>query len=165
MNFGLVGKILAIATTSLILVAVAAPIAAEEPIDNTEYPYCCDSDPELRRERYTTRYNPEKVETIDAEVVEINRYSFRGKMSRGVHLLVKTGDDTVDVSLAPSWYLEDRNFAFAPEDRVTITGSIIDVNGELAIIARQIRRGNEILTLRDEDGYPLWRGWRRNWEQ
>lgn len=165
MNVKLVRKILAITTTSLILVAVAAPIAAEEPLDRTEYSYCCNSKSESRKERYSTRYKPEKVETINAEVVKVNRYSFRGRMSQGIHLLVDTGNDTIEVHLAPSWYLEDRDFTFAPEDKIIITGSRISLDGEPEIIARQIKKGDRIFTLRDEDGYPLWRGWRRNWEE
>jgi hypothetical protein len=165
MNTKLLRKILAVTITSFALLAIATPLAAEEPIDKTEYPYCCNSDSELQRGRYSRRSNTEKVETIDAEVVEVNRYSSRGRMSQGVHLLVNTGDDTVEVHLAPSWYLEERNFAIAPEDKIAITGSRIDVDGESAIIARQIKKGNETLTLRDEEGYPLWRGAGRGWRR
>ena len=162
----LVGKILTVTVTSLVFLAIAAtPLAAEEPIDSTEYPYCCHSSSGWNRGRSNPRYNPNQVETINGEVVRVDSYSSNRGTSQGIHLLVSTGKETIDVHLAPSWYLEERDFAIAPEDKITITGSKIDLNGEQGIIARQIKKGNESLILRDRYGYPLWRrqggGWRQ----
>ena len=162
MNLKLAWKILAVTITSLILVAVSAsPLAAEEPIDNSEYIYCCqDNQSGWNRGRYGRRYNLGKIETFKGEVVSVDAYTSRRGLAQGVHLLVNTGKETIEVHLGPSWYLEKQNFAIAPEDEIVITGSRIDINGEqTAIAASQIKKGNETLTLRDEEGFPLWRGY------
>ncbi len=163
MNTKLVGKIVAAIITSLMILAIAAsPLAAEEPFDNDEYPYCCrDNQSGWSRGRYNRRYDFKKIETLDGEVISVDTYTSRRGVSQGVHLLVNTGKEKIEVHLAPSWYLEDRDFEIAPEEKIAITGSRINVDGEQAIIARQIKKGNETLILRDENGFPMWRGWRR----
>ncbi|MDJ0743165.1 MAG: hypothetical protein QNJ32_07365 [Xenococcaceae cyanobacterium MO_167.B27] len=162
MNTKLAWKIVATTITSFILVIIAAtPLAAEQPLDSSEYNYCCRSHPGWGRGRYSTRYDLNKLETLNGEVVSIDTYTSRRGVSQGVHLLVNTGKETLEVHLAPSWYLEDQDFAIAPEDKIVITGSRINIDGEEAVIARQIKKGNETLILRDETGFPLWRSWRR----
>ncbi len=157
MNTKLVWKILAAIMTSFMLIAIAAsPLAAEEPYNNSEYPYCC------RDNRFGSRkYDVNKIETLNGKVVSVDAYTSRRVISQGVHLLVDTGKETVEVLLAPSWYLENRDLVIAPEDKIVITGSRIDLDGEPAIVAREIRKGNTTLVLRDENGFPLWRGWRQ----
>lgn len=163
MKIKLARKIFATTTVCFILLSIAAsPLAAEEPLDNSEYIYCCqDNQLGWRRHRYGRRYDLKQVETLDGEVVSVDAYTSRRGISQGVHLLVNTGKETVEVHLGPSWYLEERDFAITPEEKITITGSRIDINGEQAIIASQIKKGNETLVLRDENGFPLWRGDRR----
>lgn len=165
MNIKLTWKILAAAIASFMLVTITvSPVAAEEPLDNSEYPYCCQENQYGRgRDRYNRRYDLNQVETLDGEVVSIDTYTSPRGISQGVHLLVDTGKETIDVHLAPSWYLQDQDFDIAPEDKIVITGSRINLNGEPAIIARQIERGNETLILRDNNGFPMWR--RHHWRQ
>ena len=165
MNTKLVWKILATIITSLILVVMAAsPLAAEEPFDNAEYLYCCqDNQSDWGRGRYSRRYDLSNIETLEGEVVSVDSYTSRRGVSQGVHLLVNTGKETVEIHLGPSWYLEERDFEFVPEDKIAITGSRININGEPAIIASQIKKGNATLILRDENGFPLWRG--RGWRE
>lgn len=169
MNTKLAWKILAATITSFILIAIAAsPLAAEEPFDNSEYPYCCHDNQFgwgsgrcWGSGRYSRRYDVNKIETLNGKIVSVNGYTSRREISQGVHLLVDTGKETVEVFLAPSWYLEDRDFVIAPEDKIVITGSRINLDGEAAIVAREIKKGNATLVLRDENGFPLWRGWRQ----
>ncbi len=166
MKIKLAGQVLVATITSVILVVmVASPLAAEEPIDNSEYIYCCqDNQPGWRRTRYLrNNYALGKSEILNGQVVSVDRYTFRRGSSEGIHLLVSTGTETVEVHLAPSWYLEEQNFDIAPEDEIAITGSRINLDGEEAIVARKIKKGNETLFLRDENGFPLWRrhGWKR----
>jgi len=82
-------------------------------------------------------------------------------MSYGVHLVVKTDKETVSVQLGPSWYIENQDIKISPGDKVEITGSRVSFEGKSAIIAAEVKKGDEILKLRDENGYPVWSGWRR----
>lgn len=167
MNIKLGRKILAATLISLMMTAIAAtPLAAEEPLDNSEYLYCCQNNQSnWSRGRYSRRYNfyNNQIETLNGKVLSVDTFTSRRGITQGVHLLVDTGKETVGVHLAPSWYLENRDFELASEDKITIEGSRINLDGETAIIARQIKKGNEILTLRDENGFPLWN--EREWRQ
>ena len=171
MNTKLVQKIVAVTITSLILAAIglspslqsaSITLAAEETLDNSEYPYCCQGNPSgWGRGRYNGKYyDLNKVETLNGEVISVDRFKSRRGVSQGVHLLFNTGKETLKVHIGPSWYLEDRDFAIAPEDQIEIVGSRINIDGKPAIIASQIKKGSETLMLRDENGLPLWRGWR-----
>jgi len=48
-----------------------------------------------------------------------------------------------------------------PGDKGEITGSRITFQAQPAIIAAELKKGTEILKLRDENGFPVWSGWRR----
>jgi hypothetical protein len=48
-----------------------------------------------------------------------------------------------------------------PKDKVEVTGSRITFDGKPAIIAAEVKKGDEALKLRDDNGFPVWSGWRR----
>lgn len=110
---------------------------------------------------YARLYDPKTVETIRGEVVRVNRMTPLRGMRYGIHLDVKTDKATISVHLGPAWYIENQNVKIAPKDEVEIKGSRITFDGKPAIIAAQVKKGDEVLTLRDADGYPVWSGWRR----
>ncbi len=79
----------------------------------------------------------------------------------GTHLDLKTGSGTFDVHLGPSGFLAAKNFKFAKGDQVEVTGSKVTFEGHDAIIAREVKMGGKVLTLRDAQGIPEWSGGRR----
>jgi hypothetical protein len=107
---------------------------------------------------YNRMYNPQTIETIEGEVISIDRITPMGGMSNGVHLLVRSGKETISVHLGPQWYLENQDIEIKPKDKVKITGSRITFSGKPAIVASQVTKGDTILTLRDKNGFPLWSG-------
>ncbi len=107
-------------------------------------------------------FNQETDETISGEVVSVDKIIHRkGMSSYGVHLIVKTDEETVPVHLGPGWYIENQDITIEPNDKVEIKGSRITFNGKPAIIAHEVKKEEEILVLRDENGYPAWSGWRQ----
>ena len=112
------------------------------------------------KQMYSRQYNLNTVETISGEVTEVvyNR-SKKNPNMMGVHLVVKTGTETIPVHLGPVWYIEQQE-SFKEGDNVTITGSRITFNNAPAIVAASIERGEMTLRLRDQQGFPAWRGWR-----
>jgi hypothetical protein len=84
-----------------------------------------------------------------------------GMAMGGTHLTFKTATETFDVHLGPSAWLADQKFDIATGDTLTIVGSTVTVNGEKALIAREITKGDRKITLRDADGFPAWAGWGR----
>jgi len=58
------------------------------------------------------------------------------------------------------WYLENQDIKIKSKDKIEIKGSRITYNGEPVIIAAEIKKGEDILKLRDDDGLPFWNGMR-----
>ena len=111
--------------------------------------------------KYGRMYDPRTVETITGEVLSIDQFTPAKDMYYGIHLMVKTGQETVSVHLGPGWYIENQDIKIKPEDKVEVNGSRITFAGKPAIIAAKVRKGEQILTLRDKNGFPAWCGWRR----
>jgi hypothetical protein len=111
--------------------------------------------------QYGKMYDPKTVETIKGEVERVEVITpFKG-MSQGVHLLVRTEKETISVHLGPTWYLENQDVKIAPKDKIEISGARVILNGKPALIAGEIKKGEEVLRLRDGNGFPVWSGWRR----
>jgi hypothetical protein len=111
--------------------------------------------------QYGKMYNPKTVETISGEVVSVDKITPMKGMSYGVHLIVKTDKETISVHLGPGWYIESQDIKIMPNDKVEVKGSRITFEGKPAIIAAEVRKGQEVLKLRDENGFPVWSGWRQ----
>ncbi len=111
--------------------------------------------------QYNRFYDPKAVETISGEVTKVDRITPAKGMSGGVHMLVKTDKETISVHLGPSWYLENQDVKIEPKDKVEVKGSRITFGGKPAIIAAEVKKGDEVLKLRDDNGFPVWAGWRR----
>jgi hypothetical protein len=111
--------------------------------------------------QYGRLYNPKTVESINGEVVSVDTITPLQGMSSGVHLIVKTDKESLSVHLGPAWYVQRQDIKIAPGDKVEITGSRITFQGKAAILAADVKKGDEMLKLRDENGYPVWSGWRR----
>jgi hypothetical protein len=110
---------------------------------------------------YNKMYDPKTVETINGEVISVDRITPNKGMAGGVHMNVKTDKETVSVHLGPSWYMENQDVKLELKDKVEVKGSRITFGGKPAIIATEVKKGDEVLKLRDEAGYPVWAGWRR----
>jgi hypothetical protein len=101
-------------------------------------------------------YNPKTVETIQGNVVSVEKTPSKGR-TYGIHLILQTDKETIPVHLGPGWYVEKQTPRIEPNETITVTGSRISVDGKPAIIAARVTKGNEILNLRDENGIPIWR--------
>jgi hypothetical protein len=111
--------------------------------------------------QYNKMYDINTVETITCEVLNVNKITPMKGMSYGIHLLVKTGKETISVHLGPSWFMDKQKVKINPKDKVIITGSRITYQGNPAVIASEIKKGNETIIFRDKNGYPVWSGSRR----
>lgn len=111
---------------------------------------------------YARLYNQKTVETVSGEVTILETLTPMQGMGYGVHLLLNTDKGVVSVHLGPVWYIENQDIKLGPGDRIQVRGSRIAFQGKPAIIAAEVIKGDETLRLRDEFGFPLWAGWRRN---
>ena len=102
-------------------------------------------------------YDPKTVETLQGKVLSADKATRAQGRSHGVHLTLQTDKETVAVHLGPAWYIDKQTPKIEANDTITVTGSRATVDGKPAIIAAQVKKGNEILKLRDENGIPAWR--------
>ena len=111
--------------------------------------------------QYGRMYDPKAIETVNGEIVRVDRITPMRGMSGGIHVVVKTATETLDVHLGPRWYLENQDMQFASTDQVEVRGARVTIGGKPAIIAAEVKKGDGVLILRDDQGVPLWSGWRR----
>lgn len=105
---------------------------------------------------YNRLYDQKTVENLSGEIEKIDAFTPRKGMGQGIHLLLKTDAGSIPVHLGPSWYIEKQNVKFAPGDKVQVTGSRITFDKKPTIIASEIKKGDQILKLRDPNGTPVW---------
>jgi alanine racemase len=110
---------------------------------------------------YSRIYNPKTVETLSGEVVSLDKFTPGERMSYGVHFTLKTEKETIPVHLGPGWYMEKQAVTIAAGDKVEVTGSRIMYQGKPTIIAAEVKKGDQVLQLRDASGVPAWAGQRR----
>ncbi len=110
---------------------------------------------------YQRLYNPATVETVSGEVVAVGQVTPIKGMGAGIHLQLKTDKETISVHLGPVWYIERLDARIEKGDTIEVKGSRVTVAGKPAIIAAEVKKGDALLTLRDDSGIPAWSGWRR----
>ena len=110
---------------------------------------------------YARHYDPRTVENLSAEVVSVDIVTPMSGMSQGVHLVVKSGEDPVSVHLGPSWFIENQDIQLEVGDRIELKGSRVTLGGAAVVIAAEVKKGEQVLVLRDAEGIPVWSGWRR----
>src|SRR3954470_8731699 len=103
----------------------------------------------------TPKYDVSKEVNVKGTIEEVKEMTM-AKGEAGVHLMVKTATDTIEVRLCPSGYLKDFEIAFAKGQTVEVTGSKIKVDDKDVILAREVVQGNNTVTLRDKQGAPVW---------
>jgi hypothetical protein len=54
--------------------------------------------------------------------------------------------------------VSEKHVTFAKGDALSVVGSKITMDGKQVVIAREITKGDQVLTLRDPQGLPLWSG-------
>lgn len=110
-----------------------------------------------RRSGTPPNYDPQTEVTLQVTVTKITTVEGPGAHS-GSHLLVKSGLETLDVALGPQWFLADKKYVFAVGDVITVTGARVKRANRDAIVAREVKKGEQSMTFRDAKGFPLWSG-------
>ena len=101
------------------------------------------------------KYDVSKEVTIKGTIDNIQEMAM-GKGEAGVHLMVKTSTETIEVRLCPSGFLKDFEVAFEKGQQVEVTGSRIKIDEKEVILAREVVSGNSTVVLRDKHGAPVW---------
>lgn len=110
---------------------------------------------------YQRMYNPATVETVSGEVVNVEQITTMKGMDAGIHLQLKTDQETIAVHLGPAWYIKRLDDYIEKGNSIEVKGSRVTVAGKPAIIAAEVKKGDALLHLRDASGIPVWSGWRK----
>lgn len=113
-------------------------------------------------QRGARNYDPKTETTVKGTVENVTEQTGRRGFS-GIHLGLKTADATYDVHVGPSAYVTQKGFSFVKGDEIEVVGSKVTMAGKDVVLAREIKKGDRTLPLRDAQGFPLWsRGGRRS---
>jgi hypothetical protein len=108
-------------------------------------------------------YNPNTETTLNGTVEQVETaivpggglsQQAEGKYSGPIYLNLKAESGMLRVLLGPSWFLESKGFKFAQGDQIEVTGS--KFQDEDMIVAREVKKGDQVLVLRNADGTPEW---------
>ncbi|HSD27092.1 MAG TPA: hypothetical protein VLL75_07280 [Vicinamibacteria bacterium] len=98
-------------------------------------------------------YDTKAVVTIKGVVEDIHESKMRGDHP-GLHLILKTETETVEVHACPVRFMSDLEFTIEKGDALTVEGSRPEGGG--IVVAREITKGQTSLILRDKTGAPVW---------
>lgn len=96
-------------------------------------------------------YDASKEQTVSGKVTAVQRIAHGGR-SEGMHLTLQTAGGQVVVLLGPVHFIDKSSLKIKEGDELTVTGARQDA----MLIAREVRKGSEVLQLRTAAGVPLW---------
>jgi hypothetical protein len=101
------------------------------------------------------KYDPATETKVKGTVEEMKLVSATGGAPTA-YLAIKMGEEKVQVYLCPKSFLDEMGVSFSPGDEVEVTGSKVKQDGADLILAREVVKGGDTLTLRFPDGKPAW---------
>jgi hypothetical protein len=111
---------------------------------------------------YGELFKRNTVERIEGTIVRSESVTPLKGMDPGTAIVIKgEGDRTTVVHLGPEWFMRHQQGKFADGERVNVTGSKVQVDGKTVIMATQLGMQGRTMTLRDEDGIPVWDTWQQ----
>jgi hypothetical protein len=103
------------------------------------------------------KYDPATEVTIQGKILSIHDRECPVSGTLGAHFMLEAVDGKVyEVHLAPAKFTKMFDMVFTPGEKVDVTGNALLFQGKDAILARQVRHGNETVTFRDKKGNPSW---------
>jgi hypothetical protein len=103
-------------------------------------------------------YHPATETTVTGTVESVENMPSSGRGGGGLHLTLTAPSGPIEVHVGPSSFVASKNMTLAKGDTLKVVGSKVTISGEDVLIAREITKGDQLLTLRDAKGFPLWSG-------
>jgi len=97
-----------------------------------------------------------QTETKTKGVVEEVKQVVWGSRKDFTQLVVKSGDNKIQVYLCPQPFQEEMGISFNKGDEIVVTGSKVKQEAEDVILARELVKGSDTLLFRDDKGKPVW---------
>jgi len=110
------------------------------------------------KDEWVMKYDAAKQQKVSGEITSIGSFNPQPGASAGLQLRVRTDDGKMMSVLAgPTSYVRQQRVSIYPGQKAEITGSKAEFNGRDVLIAQEIRQGDQVLRLRDEQGKPQWK--------
>jgi hypothetical protein len=101
-------------------------------------------------------YDPQSEIAISGFVTEVRLVGLAGERTHR-WVRVRTPKDTFDVDIGPEWFLKEHGLVVAKGDLIDVVGSRLARGPEDDfVVARQVKRGKQRITLRDKRGFAVW---------
>jgi len=104
------------------------------------------------------KYDPSQVTIVSGEVAAVKDVETKNGKTSGVGLELNTDGQTLLVYLGPHIYVDLQNVRIVPGDNVEVKGVKTALDGQIIFFAGEVRKGDAVLQLRDDNGVPLWAG-------
>lgn len=102
-------------------------------------------------------YDESTVETVSGK---ITKTEVQPAMSKGwqesVVIILKMENQEIPIHLGPTWFVEHQPIRFHPTETIEVKGSKVKLEGEDVIVAQSVKKDDQTLILREEDGTPKW---------
>jgi hypothetical protein len=103
-------------------------------------------------------FNPDTVVTVSGIVVAKTPPSGYEGLPMLVYLTLQTKEGKITVFMGPDLYVDKLPVKINKLDQIQVTGSRVDWEGKPVIVSTEIKKGDEVLKLRDPKGVPVWSG-------
>ena len=140
---------LAAVSATVLLLAPSSRVIAAPPVRP------CAKGCEAMRNMRGPAFEPKTVETLEGEIVDVTRME-HGKGIVGVHIMLKTDKESVEVHLGPACFVDNLDLKVAKGDRATVKGSRVKTMRGPAVLTQEITTNGKTTTLRTADGAPAW---------
>ncbi|HLV32494.1 MAG TPA: hypothetical protein VKY57_13075 [Chitinispirillaceae bacterium] len=111
--------------------------------------------------QYERFFNNYSLNRYYGKITEIDTITPMHDMGSGIQLKLKGDREEYIVHLGPSWFIIHQDMSLGINENVEIKGCKVAINGKPVIMAAEMRRKDNILYLRDQDGIPYWSMWRK----
>jgi len=102
-------------------------------------------------------FDPAKIERVSGRISEIGKPG-KGHHERGTHAWIETASGKVEVMLGPADYVKAQAVRLLAGDDVEVSGWRMKMGRGEMFVASEVRRGSDVLSLRDQSGAPAWKG-------
>lgn len=109
---------------------------------------------------YMLTFDTQTVQAAEGRVTRIHSVPSPQVWLSGVQVVVQTAQGELHVLLGPTWFIDNQELHLAVGDTVHVVGSRVRPHGVDAMVAMEVKRGDDVLTLRGPDGLPVWVAWR-----
>ena len=112
------------------------------------------SNRKLTPQRIQVRGTVARVLRTDCGAASQDRVDTRSSICSVIDLIVLTQSGVRRISVGPTLFLRRKQFLFVPGDRLVVLG--FQNPGSSSVLAEEIVRNKRAITLRSEDGKPMW---------